>query len=48
MENAKIISDFCKNNFDRVKNYRKWKKISEKLIIKERIKIIKKTKILKK
>ena len=45
MENANIISDFCKNNFDRVKNYRKWKKISEKLIIKERMRIIKKTKI---
>ena len=45
MENAQIISDFCKNNFNRTKNYRKWKKICEKLIIKERIKIIKRTKI---
>ena len=45
MENAQIISDFCKKNFDRTRNYRKWKKICEKLIIKERIKIIKKTKI---
>ena len=45
MENAQIISEFCKNNFDRTRNYRKWKKICEKLIIKERIKIIKKTKI---
>ena len=45
MENAQIISDFCKNNFNKSRNYRKWKKICEKLIIKERIKIIKKTKI---
>ena len=41
LENAQIITDFCKNNFNRTKNYRKWKKLSEKLIINEKIKIIK-------
>jgi hypothetical protein len=41
LENAQIITDFCKNNFNRTKNYRKWKKLCEKLIIKEKIQIIK-------
>ena len=46
MENARIITDFCRNNLDKAKIYKKWKKISEKLIIKEKIKIIKKTEII--
>ena len=43
-EYAKIITDFCRNNLNKTNNYKKWKKISEKLIIKERIQIIKKIK----
>ena len=46
MENAQIITDFCKKNLNKMNTYRKWKKICEKLIIKERIKIIKKTTIV--
>ena len=46
MENARIITDFCRYNLNKTKNYKKWKKISEKLIIKEKIKIIKKTEII--
>ena len=46
LDNARIISQFCKRNLERVKNYKKWEKISKKLIIKERIKIIKYSKIL--
>ena len=41
LENARIISEFCKRNLERVKTYKKWERISKKLIIKERIKIIK-------
>ena len=46
LENARIISEFCKRNLERVKNYKKWERISKKLIIKEKIKIIKYSKIL--
>ena len=43
-ENAKIITDFCRRNLNKTINYKKWKKICEKLILNERIKIIKLTK----
>ena len=46
LDNARIISEFCKRNLERVKNRKKWEKISKKLIMKERIKIIKYSKIL--
>ena len=46
LENARIISEFCKRNLERLKTYKKWERISKKLIIKERIKIIKYSKIL--
>ena len=46
LENARIISEFCKRNLERMKIYKKWERISKKLIIKERIKIIKYSKIL--
>ena len=46
LENARIISEFCKRNLERMKTYKKWERISKKLIIKERIKIIKYSKIL--
>ena len=46
LENARIISEFCKRNLERVKNYKKWERISKKLIIKEKIKIIKYSKLL--
>ena len=45
LENAKIITDFCRENLYRNINYRKWKKICEKLILKERLKIIKLTRV---
>ena len=44
IENAKIITDFCRNNLKKRKNYKNWKKICEKIILKERIKIIRKIK----
>ena len=40
-ENAKIITDFCRRNLNKTINYKKWKKICEKLILNERIKLIK-------
>ena len=43
IDNARIISDFCKRNLTRALNYKKWKKICEKLILREKIKIIKMT-----
>ena len=45
LENAKIITDYCRDNLHRYINYRKWKKICEKLILKERLKIIKLTRV---
>ena len=41
LENAKIITQFCRRNLNRNINYRKWKKICEKLIFREKMKIIK-------
>jgi hypothetical protein len=41
LDNAKIITEFCRTNLNRTKNYRRWKKICEKLILKEKMKIIK-------
>ena len=41
LENAKIITDFCRRNLYKTINYRKWKKICEKLILREKVKIIK-------
>ena len=45
IDNARIISDFCKRNLNRAQNYKKWKKICEKLILREKIKIIKMTQV---
>ena len=44
MRNAKIIRDFCRRNLKNVTIEKKWKKISEKLLLKEKIKIIKMSK----
>ena len=46
LDNARIISEFCKTNLYRKLNYKKWSKICKKLILKEKIKIIKYSKIL--
>ena len=46
LENARIIGKFCKSNLERIRSYKNWKKISKKLIIKEKIKIIKYSRIL--
>ena len=46
LENARIISEFCKRNLERRKNYKRWEKICKKLILKEKLKIIKYSKIL--
>ena len=48
LDNAKIISQFCKNNLKRYQNFKKWRKICEKLIVKEKIKIIKYSKVVDK
>ena len=41
LENAKIIRDFCRRKMNKTINYKKWKKICEKLILREKMKIIK-------
>ena len=41
IENARIISEFCKRNLNNLLTRRKWEKLSEKLLFKERVKIIK-------
>ena len=41
LENAKIIGDFCRFQMKNVKIARKWKKISKKLVLKKKIKIVK-------
>ena len=41
LDNAKIITEFCRRNLNKTINYKKWKKICEKLILRERTKIIK-------
>ena len=41
LDNARIISEFCKRNLNKLFNYRKWRKLSEKLLLKEKIEIIK-------
>ena len=46
IENARIISQFCKRNLERRKNYKRWEKITKKIILKEKLKIIKYSKIL--
>ena len=46
LENARIISEFCKRNLQRIRSYKNWEKICKKLIIKEKIKVIKYSKIL--
>ena len=46
LENARIISQFCKRNLERIKAYKNWKRIYRKLIIKEKVKIIRYSKIL--
>ena len=44
LKNARIISIFCKSNLNRTLNNKKWKKLSEKLLLREKIKIIKDSK----
>ena len=46
LENARIISEYCKRNLNKIKTYKNWEKICKKLIIKEKIKIIKYSRIL--
>ena len=46
IENAKIIGEYCKRNLKKIKANKNWEKICKKLVIKERIKIIKYSKIL--
>ena len=41
LDNANIITEFCRINMKKLLTYRKWRKISEKLILKEKIKIVK-------
>ena len=48
LDNAKIISQFCKKNLNKYQNFKKWRKITEKLIMKEKIKIIKSSKVVDK
>ena len=44
IENARIISEFCKRNLNNLFIRRRWEKLSEKLLCKERIKLIKMSK----
>ena len=46
LENAKIIGEYCKRNLKKIKANKNWEKICKKLVIKEKIKIIKYSKIL--
>jgi negative regulator of replication initiation len=46
IENAKIIGEYCKRNLKKIKANKNWEKICKKLVIKEKIKIIKYSKIL--
>ena len=48
LDNAKIIGRFCKKNLNKYQNFKKWRKITEKLIMKEKIKIIKSSKVVDK
>ena len=41
LDNARIITRFCRKNINKTIAQRKWKKITEKLILKEKVKIIK-------
>ena len=41
IENARIISEFCKRNLYNLFNARKWHKFGKKLLLKEKIRIIK-------
>ena len=41
LDNARIISEFCKRNLNNLLNARKWKYIGERLLLKEKIKIVK-------
>ena len=44
MRNAKIITDFCRHNLRNVMAQKRWKKFSKKLLLKEKIKIVKMSK----
>ena len=39
--NARVISEFCKRNLNKLLNYRNWRKISQKLVLREKIQLIK-------
>ena len=44
LENARIISEFCKEHLNSLLTTRKWKKIGKKLLVKERIQLVKSSK----
>ena len=44
IENARIISEFCKSHLNSLFTTKRWRKISEKLLFKERIHIVKSSK----
>ena len=46
LDNARIISEFCKRNLNRYLNFKKWNKLCEKIILKEKLKIVKSSKIV--
>ena len=45
LENAKIITEFCRRKINKTINNRRWNRICEKLILRDRMKIIKLSKI---
>ena len=45
LDQAKIIQKFIRYNLNKTENYRKWKKVCERLIFREKIKLIKLSKI---
>ena len=48
LDNANIITNFCKRNLKNCINNKRWKKLSKKLVLREKIKIIKSSKIVDK
>ena len=46
INNARIISEFCKRNLNRALNYKKWKRLCERLLLKERLNLVKSSKAI--
>ena len=46
INNARIISEFCKRNLNRTLNYKKWKRLCERLLLKERLNLVKSSKAI--